>query len=121
MDQTNFHRRFFKLTGLNVLANITVPLVSLVDVGMLGHLPQIHFLAGVALSSILFDYIYWTFGFLRMGTTGLTAQEKGKGNRSEIYQILYRSLLLALGSSVLILFFYFPLREVGFFFAFWYS
>ncbi len=115
MDQTNFHRRFFKLTGLNILANITVPLVSLVDVGMLGHLPQIHFLAGVALSSILFDYIYWTFGFLRMGTTGITAQEKGKGNSSEIYQVLYRSLLFALGSSVLILFFYFPLREVGFF------
>ena len=115
MDQTNFHRRFFKLTALNILANITVPLVSLVDVGMLGHLPQIHFLAGVALSSILFDYIYWTFGFLRMGTTGITAQEKGKGNSSEIYQVLYRSLLFALGSSVLILFFYFPLREVGFF------
>ena len=114
LEQTRFYRRFFKLTALNILANITVPLVSLVDVGMLGHLPQIHFLAGVALASILFDYIYWTFGFLRMGTTGITAQEVGKGDTLEVYRVLYRSLFLALGVSIFILIAYLPLREAGF-------
>ena len=112
--RSDLHRRFFRLTLLNILANITVPLVGLVDAGMLGHLPEIRFLAGVALASILFDYLYWSFGFLRMGTTGTTAQEIGKGNSKEAYHVLYRSILLASGLALLILIIQVPLREVGF-------
>ena len=63
--------RFFRLTLLNILSIITVPLVGLVDIAMLGHLADIRYLAGVALASILFEYVYWTFGFLRMGTRRL--------------------------------------------------
>lgn len=100
-----FRGRFFRLTFLNILANLTVPLVGLVDTFMLGHLADIRFLAGVALASIIFDYVYWSFGFLRMGTTGTAAQAFGAGDRAEVYRVLYRSLVLAamLGVALLVL------------------
>jgi MATE family multidrug resistance protein len=107
-------RRFFRLTLINILSTITVPLVGLVDTAMLGHLPEIRFLAGVALGTVLFDYVYWTFGFLRMGTTGTVAQAYGAGDRREVHLLLHRSLSigLALGAAMLLL--QVPLRELGF-------
>lgn len=110
----NIRGRFWRLTALNIFTNLTVPIASLVDTALLGHLPDIRFLAGVSLASILFEYVYWTFGFLRMGTTGITAQAFGAGDHREVYQILYRSLLLALVLGSLILLARSPLREVGF-------
>jgi MATE family multidrug resistance protein len=107
-------RRFFRLALLNIFSNITVPLAGLVDTAMLGHLPEIRFLAGVALASVLFDYIYWTFGFLRMGTTGTTAQAVGRGDRREVYLTLYRSWMIALTLAALILLLQLPIRELGF-------
>jgi MATE family multidrug resistance protein len=113
-DSNDLSRRFWRLTALNIFTNLTVPLASLVDTALLGHLRDIRFLAGVSLASVLFDYVYWTFGFLRMGTTGITAQAFGVGRRREVYRILYRSLLLALCLGCLILLFRLPLRELGF-------
>ncbi len=107
-------RRFARLTFYNILANVTVPLSSLVDTALLGHLADIRFLAGVALAGILFEYIYWTFGFLRMGTTGTTAQALGRQDEPETYRVLYRALLVAWGLSALILLLWLPLRELGF-------
>jgi MATE family multidrug resistance protein len=89
-------RRFFRLAIPNIISNVTVPLVGLVDTAMLGHLPDISFLAGVALATVIFDYAYWSFGFLRMGTTGMTAQAVGREDAHEVWQILYRALVLAL-------------------------
>lgn len=107
-------RRFARLTFYNILANVTVPLSSLVDTALLGHLADIRFLAGVALAAVLFEYIYWTFGFLRMGTTGTTAQALGQGDEPETYRVLYRALLVAWALSALILLLWLPLRELGF-------
>jgi MATE family multidrug resistance protein len=107
-------RRFFRLTAINILANLTIPLASLVDTGMLGHLADLRFLAGVALSSVLFDFIYWSFNFLRMGTTGLTAQAVGRGEPGEVYRTLYRSLALAAALAAAILVLQVVLREAGF-------
>lgn len=107
-------RRFLRLTVLNALANLSVPLAGLADAGMLGHLPDIRFLGGVALASVLFDFVYWTFGFLRMGTTGTAAQARGRDDRPELYRVLYRSLLLAGGLAAAILALQVPLREAGF-------
>jgi len=70
----DLRRRFARLTFTNIISNITVPLASLVDTALLGHLESIRFLAGVALAAVIFEYVYWSFGFLRMGTTGTTAQ-----------------------------------------------
>ncbi|MHC4429164.1 MAG: MATE family efflux transporter, partial [Planctomycetota bacterium] len=107
-------RRFLRLSLINIAASVTVPLVGLVDTAMLGHLPDIRFLAGVALAALLFDYIYWTLGFLRMSTTGMTAQAVGREDPVEVVNVPRRSLLLALvlGGAVVVL--QAPLREVGF-------
>lgn len=107
-------RRFLRLSALNALANLSVPLAGLADAGMLGHLPDLRHLGGVALAAVLFDFVYWTFGFLRMGTTGTAAQARGRGDRPELYRVLYRSLLLAAGVAAAVLALQVPLREVGF-------
>ena len=96
-------RRFWRLTYLNILANFTIPLVGLADAGMLGHLSDLRFLGGVALGSLIFEYVYWTFGFLRMSTTGLTAQALGRDDHREQYLVLYRALLIGLILASLIL------------------
>ncbi|MGK7937689.1 MAG: MATE family efflux transporter, partial [Xenococcaceae cyanobacterium] len=62
-------QRFWQLALVNVVSNLMVPLASLIDTAFLGHLAEIHHLGGVAIATVLFNYIYWSFGFLRMGTT----------------------------------------------------
>jgi len=91
-----------------------VPLAGLVDTAFLGHLTEIRHFAGVALASVLFNYIYWTFGFLRMATTGMTAQAVGRGDRNTILLIGLRNGLLALAIGLLILLLQVPLRSLGF-------
>ncbi|NJK55983.1 MAG: MATE family efflux transporter [Pleurocapsa sp. SU_5_0] len=92
-----------------------VPLASLVDLAFLGHLTEIKHLAGVAIATVLFNYIYWTFGFLRMGTTGLTAQARGRGDREVEILTLLRNSAIALVIGIIILLLQQPLREIGFF------
>jgi MATE family multidrug resistance protein len=110
----SFQQRFLRLAIVNILSNLMVPLASLVDMAFLGHLAEIRHLAGVSLASVLFNYIYWTFGFLRMATTGTTAQARGKNNPHEIAQIFVRNVLIALFTGMTILIFQYPLREIGF-------
>ena len=107
-------RRFWRLTYLNILANFTIPLVGLADAGMLGHLFDLRFLGGVALGSLIFEYVYWTFGFLRMSTTGLTAQALGRNDHREQYLVLYRALLIGLILASLILLLQTWIREAAF-------
>ena len=118
-DSSSLRRRFFRLTALNILANITAPLAGLVDVAMLGHLAEIRFLAGVALAGAIFDVVYWTFGFLRMGTTGTTAQalgrmSAGQDDGAEVGHILYRGLVLAGVISLLLVAAREPLGDLAF-------
>ncbi len=96
------------------MATVSVPLAGLVDTAILGHLEDIRFLAGVALGSIVFDYVYWTFGFLRMGTTGTTAQAMGGGNMKAVYLTLYRGLFLALSIGTALVVLQVPIRIGGF-------
>ena len=109
-----FIRSFLKLASVNVLSNLMVPLAGLIDVIFLGHLTEIRHLAGVAIATILFNYIYWTFGFLRMGTTGMVAQAIGrKDNKSAVLISLQHGILaLILGLAILI--FQQPLQILGF-------
>lgn len=107
-------RRFFRLTFLNILANVSVPLAGLVDTAMLGHLDDIRFLAGVALASVLFELLYWTFGFLRMGTTGLTAQALGRDDASEVFLILYRGIAFGTAAGIALWLLQTPLEALGF-------
>lgn len=114
MAEPSLRSRFLRLTALNALANLSVPLSGLADAGMLGHLADLRFLGGVALGGVLFDFVYWTFGFLRMGTTGTAAQARGRDDRRELYRVLYRSLVLAGSLGALVLLLQVPLRELGF-------
>ncbi|MGF1577293.1 MAG: MATE family efflux transporter [Cyanophyceae cyanobacterium] len=87
--------RFGRLAVVNILSNVTVPLASLIDTAFLGHLPDPDPLAGVALATLLFNVFYWSFGFLRMSTTGLTAQAVGRQDRAAILAVGLRSAGMA--------------------------
>lgn len=92
----HIHRKLWRLVWPLILSNITVPLLGLVDTAVLGHLSSPTYLAAVALCASLFSFIFWAFGFLKMGTTGLAAQAWGRGQRDGIYQTLLQALVVAL-------------------------
>lgn len=107
-------QRFFRLATVNILSNLTVPLAGLVSVGFLGHLGGIHHLAGVTLASVLFNYLYRTLGFLRMSTTGVTAQAVGRNDSFTVLLTGLRNSLIAIGLGIILLVFQHPIREFGF-------
>lgn len=110
----SFLPQFTRLAIVNVLSNLMVPLAGLLDVAFLGHLADIHHLAGVALATVLVNYLYWTFGFLRMGTTGPTAQAIGRNDANEVLLIGLRNGGLGLGIGLGILAIQQPLGQLGF-------
>ncbi|MDO4789634.1 MAG: MATE family efflux transporter [Porphyromonas sp.] len=99
------HKWILRLAIPNILSNITVPLLGIFDLGMSGRLQHVHEIGAVALAATLFNMLYWTFGFLRMGTTGLTAQACGKGDKVEMGRILQQSFLIGSVIGFLLLFF----------------
>ena len=88
------HRRILKIAVPIVLANVTVPLLGLVDTGVVGQLGAAEPIGAVAIGAMILTSIYWVFGFLRMGTTGLTSQAIGAGHTGEVSALLFRGLLL---------------------------
>jgi len=95
-DFTAPHRQIWAIAGPAILANSAAPLVGLVDTWAVGHLPGAVHLAAVGLGSIIFNYLLWAFGFLRMGTTGLIAQSRGRKDADALVTISIRSCGLAL-------------------------
>jgi MATE family multidrug resistance protein len=89
------NRRVWRLAGPVIIANISVPLLGIVDTAVVGHLPEPHYIGAVAVGALIFSYIYWSFGFLRMGTTGFAAQAYGAGDGEEVRATLARALVLA--------------------------
>lgn len=102
----SIHREILRLAVPSILANITIPLVGLVDTAIVGHISDASAIGGIAIGTMLFDLLYWNFGFLRVGTSGLTAQAYGRekthpdppqeGEGSEVGSLLFRSLRVAL-------------------------
>jgi multidrug resistance protein, MATE family len=113
-DRHLFFAQFLNMALVNIASNLMVPLAGLLDVAFLGHLSDIHHLAGVALATVLFNYLYWSFGFLRMGTTGPTAQALGRSDSDGMVLIGLRNGVIALGLGLVILALQIPLRELGF-------
>lgn len=98
------HRRVLQIALPIVLSNATVPILSAVDVGVVGQLGQAAPIGAVAMGGIILSTLYWFFGFLRMGTVGLVGQAEGAGDRAEVSALLTRALLIAgAGGAVLIL------------------
>lgn len=95
-----------------IVSNITVPLLGLCDTGISGHLGSERYLAAIAVGSMMLNVVFWLFGFLRMGTTGLTANAYGNGKDDEISSIFTRSLTLALGLGILLVIFREPLLNM---------
>ncbi len=98
-------RRAFDLAWPLIAANVTVPLVGAVDTAVLGHLPDPSFLAAAALGGVVFSMLYWSFGFLRTGTTGPVAQATGANDIVEVKATLYRALAIAWagGTGIIVL------------------
>jgi len=92
-----------------------VPLVGAVDTAVVGHLPDPIYIGAVALGAIIFNFLFWGFGFLRMGTTGFVAQAYGAGDIDEVRATLARALLLAVGLGVVVVVLQFPIGL----FVFW--
>jgi MATE family multidrug resistance protein len=108
-----WYRRVFLLAIPLILSNLTQPLLSTVDTILSGHLPGAAALGGVALSGIFFNSIFWTFGFLRMATTGLVAQSFGAGDADEELHHFARALITALVIGAVILIVQKPLISIA--------
>lgn len=89
------HRRVLRIAVPILLANVTVPVLGAVDTGVVGQMGQAAPIGAVGLGAIVLASVYWIFGFLRMGTTGLVAQAEGAGDQAESGAILMRALLIA--------------------------
>lgn len=113
-EQYNFIPRYFRLAVANVLSNIMIPLANLVSAIFLGHLEEIHHFAGVTLAGNLLNFLYFVLLFLRMGTTGVTAQAVGRDDREGMLLVGLRNSLIALVLGIALVLLHYPLGELGF-------
>lgn len=106
-------RRLWALAWPLMLTNLTVPLLGLVDTAVLGHLEHPEYLGAVAVGANLFSILYWTFGFMRMGTTGLAAQAYGRRDLDAQAGLLVRSIILAVAIGLGLILVHQPLIRLG--------
>ena len=104
------YNRIWALSWPTILSNLTVPMLGAVDTAVMGHLPDPAYVGGVAVGAMIFSFLYWGFGFLRMGTTGFVAQARGRKDGDEIRAILARALLVGLMAAVVLMVAQLPLR-----------
>jgi MATE family multidrug resistance protein len=107
------HRSVLAIAVPMTLAHLTTPLLGVVDTAVIGQLGQAHLIAAVAVSAVLFDFIFWIFGSLRMGTIGLAAQALGRGDALEIRAVFLRALMLAGLIGVLLVALQRPIAAAG--------
>ncbi|SEQ61105.1 multidrug resistance protein, MATE family [Loktanella sp. DSM 29012] len=109
MIDTLTHRRVLHIALPVVVSNATVPILGIVDTGVVGQMGQAAPIGAVAIGAIILTAIYWIFGFLRMGTSGLTAQAIGAGDTAEVAALLSRVLLIGLSAGAAIILLQWPL------------
>ena len=97
-----------------ILANASVPLLGLVDTAVIGNVGSITDLGAIAFGALIFSFVYWSFGFLRMGTTGFAAQASGAGEEQEVRAVLGRALLIALCLGVVLILIQWPIGLAAF-------
>lgn len=102
-NNQNSHQAVWRIAAPMMLSNITLPLLGLVDTAVMGHLDQAYYLGAVAVGAMIFNFIYWGFGFLRMATVGLSAQAFGEKNGDELRALLLRGIILALSIALVLL------------------
>jgi len=108
------YRRAWQLAWPIILSNSSIPLVGAVDTAVMGHMPDAAYIGAVALGANLFSIIYWSFGFLRMGTTGFVAQAFGAGDGEEVRAALQRALVVAGALALAVWSLQWPIAAVAF-------
>lgn len=108
------NRRVLNIALPIVLSNATVPILGAVDTGVVGQLGQAAPIGAVGIGAIILTSIYWVFGFLRMGTTGLTSQAQGAGNRAEVAAMLSRALMIAAAAGLALILLQLPIFAAAF-------
>ena len=97
-----------------MISNVSTPLIGVVDTAVVGQIPDAAYIGAAAIGGLIFSLVFWGFGFLRMGTTGLTAQALGSGEIPEVAAVLGRSLLIALAAGIALIGLQWPIRESAF-------
>ncbi|MDE5570778.1 MAG: MATE family efflux transporter [Prevotella sp.] len=95
-----------------IVTNITVPLLGMVDTAIVGHMGAAAYIGAVAVGSMIFNLVYWVFGFLRMGTSGLTAQARGRRDLTEVTRLLVRSASVSMAVALALIVLQWPLCEL---------
>lgn len=113
--KANEHKKVWRLAGPLIISNISVALLGIVDTAVVGHLDHAWYLGAVAIGSVVFDFLYWGMGFLRMGTTGVVAQIHGRNDNDEIRTALLHAGVVALIISAAIVLFQKPVIAAGLF------
>lgn len=109
------NRRILRLAIPSIVSNITVPLLGLVDVTIVGHLGAAAYIGAIAVGGLLFNILYWNFGFLRMGTSGLTSQAYGRKDSNAEVRVLVQAVSVGLLSAVAILLLQYPVERLAFY------
>ncbi|MBO4849769.1 MAG: MATE family efflux transporter [Prevotella sp.] len=108
------NRQILRLALPSIVSNITVPLLGLVDVAITGHMGSAVYIGAISVGSMVFNILYWVFGFLRMGTSGMTSQALGRRDLTGVTQLLCRSLTVALVVAAAIILLQKPLKWLAF-------
>jgi MATE family multidrug resistance protein len=108
------HKRVWLIAGPIIISNISVPMLGAVDTAVMGHLPDPKYLGGVAIGAMVFTFIYWGFGFLRMGTGGLTAQAFGAQDADEVRACLARAAVIGIPAALILIVLQLPIASVAF-------
>ena len=108
------NKRILEIAIPSIISNITVPLLGLIDVTIVGHLGSAAYIGAIAIGGMLFNIIYWIFGFLRMGTSGMTSQAYGQRNLDEVTRLLLRSVGIGLLIALCLLLLQYPIQKTAF-------
>lgn len=108
------NKRILQIAVPSIISNITVPLLGLIDVTIVGHLGAAAYIGAIAVGGMLFNIIYWIFGFLRMGTSGMTSQAYGKHDLDEVARLLLRSVGVGLLIAIILVALQYPIRKLAF-------
>lgn len=110
----SMNKRILRLAIPNIISNVTIPLVGMVDLAVLGHLDSELYIGAIAVGGVIFNVLYWGFGFLRMGTSGFTAQAYGSRDLAEAATVFGRALVVAIGGALLLVLLRDPIEWLSF-------
>ena len=108
------NREILQIALPSIVSNITVPLLGLIDAAIVGHLGAASYIGAIAVGGMLFNIIYWIFGFLRMGTSGMTSQAYGQKDEAETMRILARSIGVGMLIALALIILQYPIERIAF-------